>query len=118
MKNTSEDILDFWAMIFGNKEYRELGKRNSKWFEKIFNALENDETGFLEFILSCELRLGSIIAKEELIPTTSLLLIKYRNRIKEKRKKVIVDFFNGDDFDNYCKDVFYFIKESISNGNS
>lgn len=114
----TENILDSWAMIFGNSGVRELGKRKSGWFKKIYDELENDEPSFLEFVLFSELRFGNIIAKEELTPTTSLLLIKYRKRTEEKRKKAIVDFFNGDDFDNYCKNVYYYIKEKISNGNS
>ncbi len=116
-KANSKDILDSIAMIFGNQEYRELGKEKSEWFKKIFNALENDEPGFLEFLLFAELRCGEIIAKEELLPTTSLLVLKARNKIKQKRKESIINFFNSDEFDNYCKKIFFNIKEEANNGN-
>ena len=113
---TTDEVLNLWAMIFGNNQIRELGKEKSTWFKKIFEALNNNEPGFLEFVLACELRYGEIIAKE-LIPTTSLLLIKFRRKIKENTNKSILEFLNAPEFDNYCKNVFNFIKEKEKNGN-
>ena len=113
-----EKSLDFYALIFGNNEYRELGKEKSKWFKKIFDALEKDEPGFLEFIIMAEFRYGSIVSKEELLPTNSLLLKKMIKKSKEKREKAIIDFYHDSQFDTFCKNTFDLIKESISNGNT
>lgn len=115
---SSETVIDFCAHIFGNQEYRELGKEKSEWFKKIFDSLDNDEPGFLEFVLMCELRYGELIAKEDLIPTTSLLLIKYNKKKKEKRKNATLDFFNSNELDECCKEVYYTIKGTAENGNS
>lgn len=115
---SSEPVLDFCANVFGNQEYRNLGKEKSEWFKKIFDALENDEPGFSEFILMCELRYDNIVAKEDIMPTTSLLLIKYIKRVKEKRAKATLDFFNSNELEECCKEIYYTIKETAKNGNS
>lgn len=116
-KEKSEEMLNVWAMVFGNKDVRELGKEKSEWFKKIYDALDNDVPGFLEFIFTAELTYGKIIAKEELIPTTSLIVIKMRKKEKSRREKAIADFFNGNEFDDFCKETYYIIEESAKNGN-
>lgn len=114
-KKDAEYILDFCAMLLGNKEYRQLGKEESKWFKKIFDAVDNDEPNFLDFVLTFELRFENIISKEELNSAKTSLSSKYKNLIIEKRRQNFSDFISGTDFDNLCKTLYYLIKGDINN---
>ena len=57
-KDKSEEMLNIWAMVFGNQTVRELGKEKSEWFKKIYDVLDNNVPGFLEFIFTAELTYG------------------------------------------------------------
>jgi len=118
LKNLVEDQLNAIAWVFGNNEYRNLGKEKSVWFKKIYENVEEGVPGFLEFVLAAELQHGKLVSKEELVPTTSLLLKKHIKKQKEKRRQILDDFFNGDEFDGYCKSIFNMIKENMSNGSN
>ena len=115
-KILDEIVINLCTMIFGDEEYYELGKEKSEWYQKIFEGAANEEEAFLNFVVMCIYRFQSTIGKEELMPTTSLLFTKYRNKQKEKRKQATVDFINGKEFDNFCKIIYYSLKEN-ENGN-
>ena len=115
-KEKSEEMLNVWAMVFGNKDVRELGKEKSEWFKKIYDALDNDVPGFLEFIFTAELTYGKIIAKEELVPTTSLIVIKMIKKEKLRREKAIIDFINENEFDDFCKEPYNIIQKMAKKG--